>query len=458
MFAQWRLTLRQAEEAARAERFEEALELVDRPDLADRRQAGRLRGRIALKLVERAQGHAANGHSQAAWEDIRRAERAGAPSAKLAQIRADLGDRGAREIRSVLDAGDPGQAVALSDELHNLGADSPELRRLHESASFWARANRLASVGDFARALDCLRTARNHLGDHTTLDERIRYAERARDQAMAYREQLQQALAGQNWAEVLRVADLYLDLARDCREVRQTRDEALRRLGVRMTGATLVTAPADDALPRRPVEARTALRGRFIIWVDGVGGYLVIPGDTLTVGQATPGSVVDIPILGDLSRQHATIVRDGEGYSIRSDREMTVNGRATRQVALRDGDVIRLGRSVELKFSTPCPVSNTARLDLTSRNRLHLSLEGILLMADTCVIGPSPQTHIQVMDASGQLVLYRQGEGLSCRGAGLVEIDGRSYENRGPLRWTSRVNASDVSLSLEPLPSSLCQV
>jgi hypothetical protein len=95
---------------------------------------------------------------------------------------------------------------------------------------------------------------------------------------------------------------------------------------------------------------------------------------------------------------------------------------------------------------------------LISRNRLHLSLAGILLMADTCVIGPSQQTHVQVPDATAQIVIYRQGEGLCCRGAGALEIDGQTHEGRGALRWTSRVIAGDVSLSLEPLGSPLCQV
>jgi hypothetical protein len=79
-------------------------------------------------------------------------------------------------------------------------------------------------------------------------------------------------------------------------------------------------------------------------------------------------------------------------------------------------------------------------------------------MADTCVIGPSLQTHVQVPDVSAQIVIYRQGEGLCCRGTGLVEIDGQAHDGRGPLRWTSRIIAEDVSLSLEPLSSPLCQV
>jgi hypothetical protein len=461
MFGHWRLTLRQAEEAARAERFEEALELAARPEVADHCQAGKLRNRIALKLVERAQQNVRQGHSQAAWHDLREAERAGAPRDRVAKLRGELAERGAMEVLAALDAGDPVQAVALSDDLRNRGADSPDLRRLHEAAVCWARANRLASAGDFTRAIESMQTSRNHMNGHAGVRERVQRMECTRDRAATIRGNLQSALGLQNWAEVLRIAESFLDLAPDCRAVKQTRDEALRRLGVRVTSATniLPAIAADEAASARPLrEGTNGLRGRFILWVDGVGGFLVCPGNVVTLGQANPASTVDIPILGDLSRQHATIVRDGEGYLIRSDRELAVNGRCTRQLALRHQDVIRLGRAVDMKFTAPCPISSTARLDLVSRHRLHLSLAGILLMADTCVIGPSPQTHVQIPDASAQIVIYRQGEGLHCRADGVLEIDGQSHEGRGALRWTSRVIAGDVSLSLEPLSSPLCQV
>ena len=120
MFAQWRLTLRQAEEAVRADRFEEALELARRPEVADHCQAGQLRNRVALRLVERACEHARQGHSQAAWHDLRQAELAGAPSTKLVQVRGELTDRGAQEVQAALDTGAPNQAMTLADELRIL--------------------------------------------------------------------------------------------------------------------------------------------------------------------------------------------------------------------------------------------------------------------------------------------------------------------------------------------------
>jgi hypothetical protein len=461
MFAQWRLTLRQAEEAVRSERFEEALELARRPEVADHCRAGQLRNRVALQLVDRAREHVRQGHSQAAWHDLRQAELAGAPNAKVAQVRGELTERGAAEVRAALDAGDPSQAMTLADDLRNRGADSAELRRLYEAAAAWARAQRAAKLGEFNRAIEFLETASRQICGHERVEQNLKSTQRDRERAVELRGQLQGALAAQNWLQVLQTADAFLEIAPDCREVKQARDEALRRLGVRVTSATNIAPPSllDDASPvRSPLESKNGSRNRFILWVDGVGGFLVCQGNVVTLGQANPGCTVDVPILGDLSRQHATIVRDGEGYLIRSDRDLAINGRAARQATLRDGDVIRLGRSVDLKFTMPCPVSGTARLELVSRHRLHLSLAGILLMADTCVLGASAQTHVQIPESTRQIVLYRQGDHLSCRGYGVLEIDGQPHEGRGSLRCSSRVIAGDFSFSLEPLGSPLNQV
>jgi hypothetical protein len=54
MLGQWRIVLRQAEEAARQGRFEEAYALATRPDVSDHNNAVQFRGRLALDLIGRA--------------------------------------------------------------------------------------------------------------------------------------------------------------------------------------------------------------------------------------------------------------------------------------------------------------------------------------------------------------------------------------------------------------------
>jgi hypothetical protein len=193
--------------------------------------------------------------------------------------------------------------------------------------------------------------------------------------------------------------------------------------------------------------------GRFLFWVDAVGGFLVCLDDQVVLGRAGTDAVADVPLLGDLSRQHAILIRDGEGYVIRSIKPTFVNGKSVTTAPLKDGDVIRLGSTVELEFRQPSPVSSTARLQVISRHRLPLSVDGVILMAETCIVGDSKQAHVPAPGLANPVVLYRQGAALWCRAAGGFEVDGRACAARAPLTLQSSVLGEGYSFSLEPLGS-----
>src|SRR5262249_58334744 len=53
--------------------------------------------------------------------------------------------------------------------------------------------------------------------------------------------------------------------------------------------------------PSSPL-ASAALPKRFLLWVDGVGGYLVCLSNRVTFGQATGDAPVDVPLFADVSR------------------------------------------------------------------------------------------------------------------------------------------------------------
>jgi hypothetical protein len=120
---------------------------------------------------------------------------------------------------------------------------------------------------------------------------------------------------------------------------------------------------------------------------------------------------------------------------------------------LRDGDVVRLGSTVELEFRQPSPVSATARLRVVSRHRLPLAVDGVILMAETCIVSNSKQAHIDSPSLDAPIVLYRQGAALWCRAPGGFEVDGRACAARAPLTLQSSVLGEGYSFSLEPLGS-----
>lgn len=192
-------------------------------------------------------------------------------------------------------------------------------------------------------------------------------------------------------------------------------------------------------------------RVRFLLWVDAVGGFLVCTGDSVVLGQPVPGSDVDIPLRGDLSRRHAVIHRDGEGYLIEPVRSVRINGKSIdKHTSLSDGDMLTIGDSVQLRFRRPHPLSQTARLEYASFHRTQPATDGILLMADSCILGPGSASHIVCPRWTQDVVLYRQGGSFGCRCASGVKIDGAEHRQRGPVTLRSQVSGQDFSFSLEP--------
>ncbi|MGO9114209.1 MAG: FHA domain-containing protein [Thermoguttaceae bacterium] len=191
---------------------------------------------------------------------------------------------------------------------------------------------------------------------------------------------------------------------------------------------------------------------RFMLWVDAVGGYWVCLADELIVGQPGASGGADIPILADISARHARIRRDGEAYLIDAFREVRVGGRPVDPTELlTDGCRIEIGRGVKLQMRRTHPLSLTARLDFLSRHRTQPPADAVLLLADSCVLGPKPHSHIVCRDWTREVILFRHDEKFFCHATGRFEIDGVAYKNRGQLQTNSRVSGEGFAFSLEPV-------
>jgi hypothetical protein len=169
----------------------------------------------------------------------------------------------------------------------------------------------------------------------------------------------------------------------------------------------------------------------------------------VTLGQANGQSMVDIPLLADVSRHHATLQRDPEGYFLEAIRKVQVNGKPTEKVLLRSADRITLGSSCQMQFWQSVPVSATARLDLVSGHRFLHPVDAVLLMADTLLIGPGPQAHVVVHDLTQPLVLYRHKGKLAARWSGNLVIDGQVHDGKGELDSGSTLQTEQLTLALE---------
>lgn len=219
-------------------------------------------------------------------------------------------------------------------------------------------------------------------------------------------------------------------------------------------GETTMTEPSPTPAWPAPLAATTSTKAsvgtRLMLWVDAVGGYLVCLADEIWIGQAAPGNAIAVPIQAELARQHAKLTRSGEGYVLEAAHPVSIDGRPVNgKRMLTDGEELELGRGVRIRFRQPHSLSASAKLEIVSRHRTEPHCDGVLLMAESCVLGPKWQNHVVCKDWANDVVLFRQQNALFCRASEPVQIDGVTYDSRGPLQPNSHVSGEDYSFSLE---------
>jgi hypothetical protein len=269
------------------------------------------------------------------------------------------------------------------------------------------------------------------------------------DQRRELAEQLQRAMLQRRWSGVAAV----VERLRECGTGKRSLPVPGRRSDWKALLFPLICGRRRGVDPKPAQLAGTkANAGRFLLWVDALGGFLVCLDDEVVLGRSGPLAEAHVPIMGDLSARHAVIRRDAEGYWLEPLRTVRIDGRPiAAPTTLADGQTIELGDSVRLRFRKPHPLSATARLEPVSRHRTQPAADGVLLMADACILGPQSQSHVVVPELPHDVVLFRQGAGLACRSARPLTIDEREHAERGPVTLQSRVVGENYSFTLEPL-------
>lgn len=193
----------------------------------------------------------------------------------------------------------------------------------------------------------------------------------------------------------------------------------------------------------------TGMTDQFLLWVDGVGGYRVCLGARVRIGQAVPGTEVEAPVFADIGRHHATVVRDEEGYVLEAVKKTLVNGAQIDRAVLRDGDRFTLGGSCQFQLAMPVAMSATARLNLVSGHRFTDGVDAVFLLADSLVLGPEPETHVEMPELDQPVHLYRSQGRLGIHAAGEFTVDGRPCRGRAVLEAGAIVRGKGFSLALE---------
>ena len=191
---------------------------------------------------------------------------------------------------------------------------------------------------------------------------------------------------------------------------------------------------------------------QFLVWVDGVGGYLVCGGAQHQLGQAIADTDVSIPLRGDLDRKHATIESVDGNHVLKPLGKVHVDHRLIEQpVVLNSGQVFRMGNLVALKYRKPHPFSGTAVLEFESRHRTFPWSDAVLLAGDTIVMGPQQRNHIVCPKWSEEVVLFRRSGRWYCKSKAQIRMDGKANTPDTVLARNSHLDSQEFSFSIEAL-------
>ncbi len=455
MLQGWQIRLREAEKACQQGRLERASELVGDEALDTFSPGDQVRQKIAEAWAQRAQDKLSAGELDSACHDLKQAEALVGENDSTLNVRRQANQLVTKEVCDLLARGSTSEALdrlAASDARQ---LDSHAIESLEQAAEKLSVARELRLKAKFAESLRELVAAQTIRPDLRFISEQEEATHELMGRYAILEESLHEKIRAGDWPAAVQLAERMLVMAPQSELAREARKKGWEVVKAKNE---LDARPDSDSEPvRTPAAAPKAsddtanLGNRFLLWVDAVGGYLVCQDPVVEIGQASPSNQVHVPIIADLSRHHARLRREGESYMLEPQSEVIVNGvPRTEPWLLSDNDLLEFG-AVRLRFRQPHALSATARLDMESRHRTQPSADGVLLFAESCVLGPGAGNHIVCRDWDTDVVLFRKDDKLMCRSMKPVEVDGNVCESRAELTLNSRICGEDFSMSLEPL-------
>ncbi len=194
---------------------------------------------------------------------------------------------------------------------------------------------------------------------------------------------------------------------------------------------------------------------RYMLWIDGVGAWQLCAGSQFRIGGPTlEHDSADICLMANLFRRHATLQRTGEDWFIYPHQSTVVSGRAvTGATLLQTGDAICLAERVRLGFRIPSVLSGSAVIDFESHHRPTQSVNGIILMTDSVLLGPRKDYHICCPDWPELVVVYRQDGQLRCKSKSALKVNGERVWDSAVLSDGAIVSGEEFRFRVEKLKS-----
>jgi len=197
--------------------------------------------------------------------------------------------------------------------------------------------------------------------------------------------------------------------------------------------------------------ADSPIPSRFVLQMDGIGSFIVLRDGRVTVGPVSSSARPMVGLMADPNLPVATIERSEEDYFVRSSSPISVNGTATTDKLLADGDRIALSPRCVLRFNVPNPASTTATLSLASGRLGRGDVRRIILMDRDILVGPSTGDHIVAESLNETMAMFIQNGRLVCKSKAGMLVDDRPARPGTPLPLEKQIRIGQVSLVLTEL-------
>jgi tetratricopeptide (TPR) repeat protein len=429
MLGKYRPLLREVEHTLGLGQLEEAHRLLQSGKLWRHRRARELAARLRAAFLERAQQHLGAGRWEEAIADLRYAEEIGPRDTDLCGQKQGIKELLRRQLGKWLADGMPEVAVSVGDMLRRLGLSDPEMEPLLAAAHAWLQGRRAWERGQLSLAIARYRTARQRLPECQKLTAEAAQVLEQWSDLQDHERHLWSAWCQKDWPRVLWQAQEILARVPDHPEARLACQQAWK------CQSLLPDNGRDRRALYSPSRGWQGLHSRlwsrpmlspapngFLLLVDGSGNYLLLLDEHISVGNQA-GSA-SLRLLAPIGSLHAVMVRDREGYVLAACGEVRVDGSLLQgRTTLHDGDRIELARGVVFTFRLPVSFSNTAILVPQDKSYFGRSIDAVVLMAELCVVGPRPDSHIPFGAGEDRWLLSRSQGRFCLRGPGPIYLD-----------------------------------
>lgn len=491
----WFRRKNEIDDAISAGQLDRAMELTRR--LGESKAAREHRRELTEALILRANSAAETADFSVAWQTLTQAASFADSQQQtlLSQTTQQLQDQTISNADEALHAGQPLQAAGLLKLLADRDLSNQKSEQIGSVAELLQSVDQLTLAGKFDDTIECLQSAQRLYPDLPGLSERLAEHQEQKQELDLLSDSLQSAALSCKWNEVCQLCDQILVIAPRHEIAVGAKRHAIQRIKRRTSvGSRLTNVPesskGDDDLVVKPSGGGRAsvanvkdtafaeseslakstssnldsasdqdfslppLSSSFLIWIDGVGGYLVCTDPINFIGQAVEGSTVSIPLQADVRQRHARIETIAGQHLVQPLGPVAIAGREVpvdESVAIKSGQLILLGDRVELAYRQDHPLSKSARLDFVSRHRTLPWSDGVILAGQSIVLGPNPNNHVFCPGWKADLILFRRNDQWFAKSKIGFCVDEQAMASEAEIRFDSRLYGDSFSLKLEPV-------